>query len=139
MGSKYGLRESSPDCTDKTLTHVGVSCTGVEVQITDWTPMITIDGCAGVIVYLSQRCVDDDVAIITSKSSELNIVLPAKSEQVRCTSIKPVPAGRLLADTHALSHLAHILPALAFTHHYGDDCAHCQDHEAQATSHAHGH
>ena len=139
MGSKYGLRESSPDCTDTTLTHVGVSRTGVEVQITDWTPMITIDGCAGVIVYLSQRCVDDDVAIITSKSSELNIVLPAKSEQVRCTSIKPVPAGRLLADTHALSHLAHILPALAFTHDYGDECAHWQDHEAQATSHAHGH
>lgn len=67
-----------------------INCKGVEVQITDWTPMITIDGCAGVIVYLSQRCVDDDVAIITSKSSELNIVLPAKSEQDDPVEI-PVP------------------------------------------------
>ena len=31
-----------------------INCKSVEVQITDWTPMITIDGCAGVIVYLSQ-------------------------------------------------------------------------------------
>ena len=111
--------------------------------------MITIDGCAGVIVYLSQRCgvfwfrifphpllrptprrhtgacltlpttcvpfirihspiacprksilpaflttnclaVDDDISIITSKSSELNIVLPAKTEQDDPVEI-PVP------------------------------------------------
>lgn len=31
-----------------------INCKGVEIQISDWTPMITIDGCAGVIVYLSQ-------------------------------------------------------------------------------------
>lgn len=29
-----------------------------------------------------QRCLDDDISIITSKCSEVNIVLPAKSEQV---------------------------------------------------------
>mmetsp|Transcript_16337 Transcript_16337/g.25374 ORF Transcript_16337/g.25374 Transcript_16337/m.25374 type:complete len:120 (-) Transcript_16337:83-442(-) len=40
--------------------------------------MVTIDGCAGVIVYLSQRCVDDDISIVTSKCSELNVVLPPK-------------------------------------------------------------
>ncbi|EKX54324.1 hypothetical protein GUITHDRAFT_99801 [Guillardia theta CCMP2712] len=55
-----------------------INCKSCEIQILDWTPMITIDGCAGVIVYLSQRCVDEDVAIVTSKCSELNIVLPAK-------------------------------------------------------------
>ena len=51
-------------------------------QIVDWTPMITIDGCAGVIVYLSQRCVDDDISIVTSKCSELNIVIPPKVENL---------------------------------------------------------
>ena len=40
--------------------------------------MITMDCSSGVIVYLSQQCVDDDIAIVSSKCSEMNIVLPSK-------------------------------------------------------------
>jgi adenylyl cyclase-associated protein len=67
-----------------------INCKSVEIQVSDWTPMITIDGCAGVIVYLSQRCVDDDISIITSKCSELNVVLPANKEEDDPVEI-PVP------------------------------------------------
>lgn len=37
-----------------------------------------MDGCSGVIVYLSKQCLDDDVSIVSSKCSEMNIVLPGK-------------------------------------------------------------
>jgi hypothetical protein len=40
--------------------------------------MITMDGSSGVIVYLSKQCVDDDISIVSSKCSEMNIVLPSK-------------------------------------------------------------
>jgi len=67
-----------------------INCKSVEVQVTDWSPMITMDGCSGVIVYLSQRCVDEDVAIVSSKCSELNVVLPPKKEEDDPVEI-PIP------------------------------------------------
>ncbi len=78
--------------------------------------MITMDGCSGVIVYLSQvpithhqlplapfppcgfgltwvavqRCVDDNVSIVSSKCSELNVVIPGKKEDDDPVEI-PIP------------------------------------------------
>eukprot|EP00960_Hanusia_phi_P036126 752160-Hanusia_phi.AAC.1 len=72
-------------------------------QILDWTPMITIDGCSGVIVYLSQRCVDEDVAIVTSKCSELNVVLPAKTDAEDPTEL-PIPEQRFFVRSDLSPH-----------------------------------
>ncbi len=47
-------------------------------QVTGTTPMVTMDGCAGVMLYLSAQCLADDVSIVSSKCSEINVVLPAK-------------------------------------------------------------
>lgn len=86
-----------------------INCKSCEIQITGSTPMVTMDGCAGVMVYLSPQCVADDTSIVSSKCSEINIVLPAKSEDSDPVEL-PVPEqfetkirdGKLV--TTAISH-----------------------------------
>lgn len=52
-----------------------VNCTGMQAQVTGKVPTISIDKTDGVQVYLSAECLD--VEIITAKSSEMNISVPA--------------------------------------------------------------
>ena len=61
--------------------------------------MVTLDGCAGVMVYLSAQCVADDTAIVSSKCSEINVVLPAKAPAE--------PAPRAPACVHARARRLH--------------------------------
>ncbi len=46
--------------------------------MTGSTPMVTMDGCSGVMLYLSAQCLADDVSVVSSKCSEINVILPAK-------------------------------------------------------------
>eukprot|EP00290_Baffinella_frigidus_P005441 CAMPEP_0180132926 /NCGR_PEP_ID=MMETSP0986-20121125/9256_1 /TAXON_ID=697907 /ORGANISM="non described non described, Strain CCMP2293" /LENGTH=433 /DNA_ID=CAMNT_0022072987 /DNA_START=101 /DNA_END=1402 /DNA_ORIENTATION=+ len=87
-----------------------INCKSCEIQVTDWTPMITLDGCEGAIIYLSQKCVDNDVAIVSSKCSELNIVLPAKSNDEDPVEL-PVPEQfetRVRNGALVTTHISHV-------------------------------
>lgn len=51
-----------------------VNCTSLEVQITGKVPSVAIDKTSGIQVYLSKDSIEAE--IVTSKSSEMNILLP---------------------------------------------------------------
>jgi adenylyl cyclase-associated protein len=54
-----------------------VNCNGVQVQITGKVPSIMVDKSSGAQLFLSNECLD--VEIVTSKSDEMNVVLPGKT------------------------------------------------------------
>jgi len=52
-----------------------VNCISCEVQCLNKCPSFAVDKCSGVQLYLSKESIDSE--IVTSKSSEMNVVLPA--------------------------------------------------------------
>jgi adenylyl cyclase-associated protein len=56
-----------------------VNCTSLEVQILGKVPNVAIDKTSGVQLYLSKDCLDAE--IVTSKSSEMNVLLPSEGDQ----------------------------------------------------------
>jgi len=54
-----------------------VNCNSVQIQITGKVPSILVDKSSGVQLFLSKDCLD--VEIVTSKSDEMNVVLPGKN------------------------------------------------------------
>jgi len=65
-----------------------VNCRSVEVQATGKVPSIAIDKTSGCQIYLSKASLDAE--IITSKSSEMNVLIPGASEDQDLIEI-PIP------------------------------------------------
>jgi len=55
-----------------------VNCTSVEVQVTGKVPSISIDKTSGCQIYISKEALQTE--IYTSKSSEMNVLIPPKNE-----------------------------------------------------------
>ena len=55
-----------------------VNCTSVELQILGRVPSVAIDKTSGVQLYLSKNCLD--VEIVSSKSSEMNVLIPTADQ-----------------------------------------------------------
>lgn len=55
-----------------------VNCSSLEVQVTGKVPSIAIDKTSGIQLYLSKDTLDAE--IVTSKSSEMNVMLPAEGD-----------------------------------------------------------
>jgi len=54
-----------------------VNCRSVEVQVTGKVPSFAIDKTSGAQIYLSKGALDTE--IVTSKSSEMNVLIPGSS------------------------------------------------------------
>lgn len=55
-----------------------VNCTSLEVQVTGKVPSVAIDKTSGIQLYLSKETLDAE--IVTSKSSEMNVMLPSEGD-----------------------------------------------------------
>ncbi|KAL6042671.1 F-actin-capping protein subunit alpha [Balamuthia mandrillaris] len=85
-----------------------VNCSSIQLQVTGKVPSIAVDKTSGCQIFLSKDCLD--VEIVTSKSDEMNVVLPAQTEGGDIEEL-PVPeqfktkvAGRRLV-TEAVQHI----------------------------------
>jgi len=56
-----------------------VNCRSVEIQVTGKVPSFAIDKTSGVQLYLSKDALDTE--IVTSKSSDMNVLLPVSSDE----------------------------------------------------------
>ncbi|CAG0924902.1 unnamed protein product [Notodromas monacha] len=54
-----------------------VNCQSCKLQITDTVPIVSIDNCDGIQMFLSAAA-KDAVKIVTSKSSEMNVMVPKR-------------------------------------------------------------
>jgi len=81
-----------------------VNCRSVEVQATGKVPSIAIDKTSGCQIYLSKDSLDAE--IVTSKSSEMNVLIPGSSEDQDLVEIAipeqyktVVSDGKLITET----------------------------------------
>jgi adenylyl cyclase-associated protein len=65
-----------------------VNCSGVKVQILGNVPIINVDKTDGVQIFLSKDSVT--ASVITSKSSEMNVLVPGATEDDDMIEI-PIP------------------------------------------------
>jgi adenylyl cyclase-associated protein len=80
-----------------------VNCTSLQIQVTGKVPSIAIDKSSGVQVYLSKASLAAE--IVTSKSSEMNILIPKGDDMVELPVpeqyITKVKDGKLVTETVA--------------------------------------
>jgi len=62
-----------------------VNCTSLQIQVIEKVPSVSVDKCTGVQIFLSKTSVNAE--IITSKSSEMNLVIPKSDDTVEL----PIP------------------------------------------------
>jgi len=83
-----------------------VNCTSVEVQVTGKVPSISIDKTSGCQLYIGKAAIDTE--IFTSKSSEMNILIPGATEDADLVEIAvpeqyrtTIKDGRLITETNS--------------------------------------
>jgi len=83
-----------------------VNCTSVEVQVTGKVPSISIDKTSGCQLYIGKHALDTE--IFTSKSSEMNILIPGASEDADLVEIAvpeqyrtTIKGGKLITETNS--------------------------------------
>jgi len=80
-----------------------VNCSSLQIQVTGRVPSVAIDKCSGVQVFLSKSSLETE--IVTSKSSEMNIVIPKGDDVVELPVpeqyVTKVKDGKLLTETVA--------------------------------------
>jgi len=57
-----------------------VNCTSLQIQVVEKVPSIAIDKCTGVQIFLSKTSLNAE--IISSKSSEMNLVIPSSGDDI---------------------------------------------------------
>jgi len=80
-----------------------VNCSSLQIQVTGRVPSVAIDKCSGVQVFLSKLSLETE--IVTSKSSEMNIVIPKGDDVVELPVpeqyVTKVKDGKLITETVA--------------------------------------
>jgi len=80
-----------------------VNCSSLQIQVTGKVPSVAIDKCSGVQVFLSKSSLETE--IVTSKSSEMNIVIPKGDDVIELPVpeqyVTKVKDGKLLTETVA--------------------------------------
>jgi len=80
-----------------------VNCSSLQIQVTGRVPSVAIDKCSGVQVFLSKSSLETE--IVTSKSSEMNIVIPKGDDVIELPVpeqyVTKVKDGKLLTETVA--------------------------------------
>lgn len=59
-----------------------INCNSCEVQCQGVVPSMSVDKCSSIQLYLSKECVERDTEVVSSKTDQLNILIPGKEDLV---------------------------------------------------------
>mmetsp|Transcript_11454 Transcript_11454/g.46338 ORF Transcript_11454/g.46338 Transcript_11454/m.46338 type:complete len:476 (+) Transcript_11454:61-1488(+) len=59
-----------------------INCNSCEVQCQGVVPSMSVDKCSSIQLYLSKECIEKDTEVVSSKTDQLNIIIPGKDDLV---------------------------------------------------------
>lgn len=59
-----------------------INCNSCEVQCQGVVPSMSVDKCSSIQLYLSKECIEKDTEVVSSKTDQLNIIIPGADDLV---------------------------------------------------------